>query len=51
MFKKIKDKILNKYFEYDIVGEYFDDRGDGHLYKKYIKKYHFKSKKKRGVSR
>ena len=38
MIKRLK-KLFNKYFDYDIVGEYYDNDGHGHLYKKYIKRY------------
>lgn len=44
MFCLIK-RIFNKLFDYDIVGEYYDMNGDGHYYKKYIKKYHLKIRK------
>lgn len=33
------DYLINKYFDCDIVGEYYDNDGHGHLYKKYIKRY------------
>lgn len=31
-----------KHIDYRIVDEYYDTNGDGHYYKKYIKKYYFK---------
>lgn len=43
MIEKIK-KWLSKFFDYEIVGEYMTTNGDGHYYKKYVKKYHFKKK-------
>lgn len=43
-------KLFYKYFDYDIVGEYYDNDGQGHYKKKYIRKYYLKSlRKKRGV--
>lgn len=44
MFCTIK-KFISKFFDYDIVGEYYDTNGDGHYYKKYVKKYHLKRRK------
>lgn len=38
MFKS----ILNRFFDYDIVGEYYDNDGNGHFHKKYVKKYHLR---------
>lgn len=38
---KIK-QWLKKHIDYRIVGEYYDTNGNGHYYKKYIKKYYFK---------
>ena len=38
-------KFILKYFDYEIVGEYYDTNGDGHYYKKYIKKYHLRKRK------
>lgn len=35
-------KIFYKMFDYDIVGEYYDNDGHGHLKKKYKKKYYLK---------
>ena len=32
-------KLINKYLDYDIVGEYIDYDGKGHGKKKYIKRY------------
>lgn len=32
-------KLINKYFDYDIVGEYIDYDGKGHGKKKYIKRW------------
>ena len=32
-------RLINKYFDYDIVGEYIDYDGKGHGKKKYIKRY------------
>lgn len=50
MLDKLK-KLFYKYFDYNIVGEFLDDRGNGHYRKRYIKKYYLKSPKKRGVKR
>ena len=38
MIKKIK-KLFNKYFDYDIVGEYYEYVGHNVRVKRYIKKY------------
>lgn len=41
--------FINKYIGYDIVGEYYDSDGKGHLYKRYNKRYYLKFlRKKRG---
>lgn len=51
MFKKFIDKIIKKYFDYDIVGDYYDTSGDGRYTHKYIRKYYLKClrrKRKRG---
>ena len=51
MKKKLRD-LFYRFFDYDIVGDYFDTSGDGRYYHKYIKKYHLRCfKKKRGVKR
>lgn len=34
--------LVRKYFDYDIVGEYFDTDGNDHYFKKYVKKWHLK---------
>lgn len=41
MLKKIK-KWFKRHIDYRIVGEYYDTNGDGHYYKKYIRKYYWK---------
>lgn len=41
MFARIK-KWLKRHIDYRIVDEYYDTNGDGHYYKKYIRKYYFK---------
>ena len=43
MLEKIKNFIF-KYIiiDYDIVGEFYETRDNGHVYKKYIKKYKIK---------
>lgn len=38
MVKAIK-KIFNRFFDYRIIGEYYDNDGKGHMTKKYNKKY------------
>lgn len=38
-------EFLKRFFDYDIVGEYFDSGSNGHLYKKYIRKYRLRGKK------
>ena len=48
MLKRIKDYILSRwFFDYDIVGEYYETGKNGHKYKKYFKKYYFMRKKKK----
>ena len=44
MFCRLR-KLFDRFFDYDIVGEYYDTNGNGHYYKKYIKKYHLKRRK------
>lgn len=39
------DYLIDKYFDYVVIGEYYERREDGHLYKKYLKRY--KRKKRR----
>ena len=45
MLNKI-ESWFKRYFDYRIVGEYYDTDGDGHYYKKYKKKYYWKGVKK-----
>lgn len=42
--------FIRKFIDYDIVGEYYDTKGDGYYKKKYIRKYYLKcfKKKRRG---
>lgn len=47
MFKKFIDKIIKKYFDYDIVGDYYDTKGDGRYYHKCIRKYYLKCLKRK----
>ena len=35
-------KLFNKYFDYEIIGEYYDRDGHGNFYKKYLKRYHLR---------
>ena len=35
-------RILLKYMDYDIVGEYYDHDGRGNYKKKYIKRWHIR---------
>ena len=47
MIKRIINRILAKYFDYEIIGEYyapyFDEKKGMRIYKKqYVKKYHLK---------
>ena len=37
-------KLLRKYFDYDIVGEFLDTEKNGHMRKKYIRKWHLKKR-------
>lgn len=46
MLKKLKS-LFNKYFDYDIVGEYYDSDGHGRYQKKYVRKYYLRSRKKK----
>ena len=49
---KVLKKLFYKYFDYVIVGEYYDTSGDGRYTKKYNKKYYLKClKRKRGGRR
>lgn len=41
MLKKIKN-YFKRHIDYCIVGEYYDTNGDGHYYKKYIRKYYWR---------
>ena len=41
MLKALK-KLFYKFFDYDIVGEYYDLVADGRYQKKYLKKYHLR---------
>lgn len=42
-------KLIEKYFDYDIVGDYLDNDGKGHMYRRYNKRYYLKClRKKRG---
>lgn len=38
MREKLK-RLWNRFFDYKIVGEYYDTSGDGHYYKKYVKRW------------
>lgn len=40
------DDLINKYFDYEIIGEYYDNDGKGHLYKKYNRRYFRRKTKK-----
>lgn len=44
MIKKLK-KLFYKFFDYKVVGEYWDNDGKGHMTKKYIRKYHLRKNK------
>lgn len=37
--------LIKKYFDYDIIGEYYDTDSNGEFHKKYIKKYYLRSRK------
>ena len=39
-------KLFYKYFDYDIVGEYLDNLGNGHYKKRYIKRYKLRNGKR-----
>ena len=43
MLKKLI-QLRNRFFDYDIVGEYYDTIGDGRYRKKYIKRWHLRKK-------
>lgn len=45
MIKRLKE-LFNKYFDYDIIGEYYDTDGKGHIYKKYLKRYKWRKANK-----
>ncbi len=36
------EKILKRFFDYEIVGEYLEYVGNNRYIKRYIKKYHLK---------
>lgn len=40
-------RILNKYFDYEIVGHYYDHDGEHNYKKKYNRKYYLRRRKKR----
>ena len=46
MLKKLKD-LFYRYFDYDIIGEFYDSDGNGHYYKRYIRKYYLRCMKKK----
>ena len=46
MLKKLKE-LFYRYFDYEIVGEYYDSDGKGIYVRKFIRKYHLKCLKKR----
>ena len=48
MMKEFINNLIKKYFDYDIVGEYFDTNGNGVYHKKYTKKYYLKCLRKKG---
>lgn len=37
-------KIFMRFFDYEIIGEYFETDDKGHLHKKYLKKYHLRKR-------
>lgn len=39
-------KLLARFFDYDIVAEFFETGRNGHLYKKYVRKYKLRRRKK-----
>ena len=39
------EKLINRFFDYDIVGEYYNYDGTGHYYKKYLKKWKLRKRK------
>ena len=39
-------KLLSRFFDYDIVAEFFETGRNGHLYKKYVRKYKLRRRKK-----
>ena len=41
------ERLLKKFFDYDIIGEYYDTTGNGVYRKKYNKKYYLKCLRKR----
>ena len=40
-------RLFNRFFDYKIVGEYYDYDGKGHGRKRYIKKYFLRKRGKR----
>lgn len=45
MIKKLFKKLIKRFFDYEIVGEYLDKVGENRYKVKYIKKYHLKGRK------
>ena len=39
-------KLLARFFDYDIVAEFFETGKDGHLHKKYTRRYKLRRRKK-----
>ena len=42
--KALLKALFYKHFDYDLVGEYYDDDGKGHYHKRYVRKYHLKKR-------
>ena len=43
--KKAFEKIIKRFFDYKIIGEYLDKVGENRYQVKYIKKYYLKGRK------
>lgn len=46
MLRKRLYKLWLKFFDYDIIGEYMDNDGHGHMRKRYQKRWRLRKKKK-----
>lgn len=43
MLEKLR-RLRDRFFDYEIIGEYYDTNGDGRYYKKYLKRWHLRKR-------